>query len=180
MKSKIWKRYLLLFCFGAGFLSGILYENLVSKSQGMTIRLFHPFYLEQYSQMKLIAEDYFVYVTQIRVFPFVLLCLSGCFKWRKIAALFTLGWTGFLIGVLIVSAVIQLGLKGIFVCIASFLPHFLFYGMAYGIVILHLFFYPKNKWSGGKTLIIVLVMLIGIITETYLNPYILNWIIQFV
>ncbi len=178
MKLVRQKAHILWLCLGIGFVVGIFFENLITKNQEGTLKIFQTYFLEQYQEMVIVKEEFLFYIAKMRVISFFILCMLGCFRWRKAVSIFVLLWTGFLAGLLSVASVLSLGVKGILLCLAGVIPHFLFYGIAYGILLLHLFSYPKNRWNVSKTMITVLMLLAGILLETYINPYILKWLIK--
>lgn len=178
MKLMNRKNYFLFVLLGTGFLIGIIFENIIAKNQEISVQMFQNYFLKQYSSAEIRLEEYIWYVMKIRVIPFVILCILGCFRWKKLLAVLCLIWTGFLSGILMTAAVIQLGIKGVVICIIGIFPHFLFYGIVYGILFVYLFSYPHNKWKYQKTIVVSIMMLIGIITETYLNTYFLKWFIK--
>ena len=59
---------LLIVLLVVGFFIGVIYENIVSKSQGATTDLFLKSNLQRYLQIDVIAEKYFWYVIKDRVF----------------------------------------------------------------------------------------------------------------
>ncbi len=168
---------LLIVLLAVGFFVGILYENVIAKRQGGTLLFFQSDVIEQYKQTKFVAEEYFWYVVRSRVFPFILLCVLGCIKWKKALVSALMIWTGFLTGITCVSAAIQSGIKGILFCVAGIFPHMIFYGFAYGIFILYLYYYPRRQWNSTKTVFVLLLMFMGILLETYLSPMLLKWIL---
>lgn len=180
VKFKQHKNQLLIVFLVAGFFSGIIYENLISKSQGMSIQIFQSYFLSRYTQTKIIVEEYLWYVMQVRVIPFIAICILGCLKWKKLLTTFWLAWTGFLSGVLTVSAVMHLGIKGILICMVGFFPHIICYGLAYGILLIYLYQYPENQWNGVKTIFVVLMMFLGIMLEAYLNPILLRFVLRII
>ena len=144
-----YKNQLLPAFLAVGFLAGILYENVISRSRGMSIELWG-------------------------------LCILGTFRWRKIVVATGLLWTGFLTGILTVSAVMQLGIKGILFCIVALFPHMVFYGLAYGIVLLYLYHYPRKQWNVSKTVFVILMLFLGVVLETYVNPFLMKWVLKMI
>lgn len=173
------KNQLLIVFLVVGFFMGIIYENLIAKNQGIFIRIFQLQNLEQYSQIKMISEEYLWYVFRVRAISFIIVCLLGMLKWKKILVSIFLIWTGFLGGVLMVSAVIQVGIRGILICIAGFMPHMFCYIFAYGMLLVYLYSYPRRQWNMAKTIFVILMLFVGMILETYVNPFFMKWIIAF-
>ena len=88
-----------------------------------------------------------------------------------------IGWTGFSGGVVAVSSVISLGMKGILLCIVGMLPQILFYGFAYVILLWYLYTYPNGRWNIKKTAAAGISMAVGMILEVYTNPILMKLVI---
>lgn len=158
-----------------GFLSGILYANFIARSYITMTGIFHEYFLNQYTQMNIVAEEYFLYLLQWRVLPFVAVALLGCTRLRKAAAVGCLLWTGFSGGVLAVAAVLRMGAKGMLLCLAGIFPQLIFYIMAYAMLLWYLYKYPESRWNSTKTVFVILMLGAGIVTEVYMNPGIVRW-----
>ena len=178
MKFYKYKNQLLIFYLAVGFFVGILYENIVSRRYGLSIDIFQTYFLQQYKQTEIVAEKYLGYVLKARVVPLMGLCVLVCVRWKKILAGVSVCWTGFLAGVMLVSAVMQMGVKGVLFCMVAMFPHIICYGLAYGILLSYFYRYPKARWNYTKTVFVILVMFIGILLETYLNPLLMKLVIQ--
>ena len=177
MKIGKYRNQLLIIMLAVGFFVGVLYQNVVAKQFGVSIQIFQSYFLNQYKQTKFVAEEYIWYVLKARLWPFVMLMLLWKLKWKKtISCLMCLG-TGFLLGMLMVASLMQLGLKGILLCLGGMLPHMIFYVLAYSVLLLYFYHYPRRIWSPVKSIFVVLMMVLGMVTETYLNPYFVKWII---
>lgn len=163
-----------------GFLGGILYANFIARSYITMTGIFHEYFLNQYTQTKIVAEDYFLYLLQWRVFPFAAVALLGCTKLRKAAAVVCLLWTGFSGGVLAVAAVLRMGAKGMLLCLVGIFPQLIFYILAYAMLLWYLYKYPESRWNSTKTIFVILMIGAGIITEIYLNPGIVRWFMDVV
>lgn len=168
------KNQLLIMILAVGFFVGIIYENMISKSQGVSIELFQSYFLNQIGQMDIVAEEYLWYVIRARVVPFVMLLFLGTLRWKKTVVCVWVSCTGFLFGMLLVSSVIQLEIKGILFSFAICLPHMIFYVLAYGMYLMNLYRYPGGRWNGTKTVFVVLMMVLGIVLEAYLGPIIIR------
>ncbi len=169
MKQKRLQNQLLIIFLAVGFFVGVFYENMIAKSQSIDGSLF------QGMDLNIPTEEYLLQILYTRLMPLVLLCIAGRFVWRKVLIVLGMMWTGFLIGVLTVISVISFGIRGILFCLIAFVPHMLFYGLAYGVVIIYYFRYPDRQWNSGKTVFVVLTMFIGMVLESYLTPLLLSW-----
>lgn len=176
MKLHRRKNQLLIVFLAAGFLVGIIYENVMLPKFGVTVTVFEKYFLEQYRQMEVVTEEYLWYVTQARMIPFIGICVLGCLRWKKIVSVLWVVWTGFLSGIMTVSAIMQLGMKGILLCVAMLIPHMVCYGFAYVMLLLYLFRYPEKQWNMQKTMFVVFMMFLGIILESYVNPILVKLI----
>ena len=168
------RNQLLIIILAVGFFVGILYENIISKSQGISPELFQSYFLKQFTQIEIVMEEYLWYVAKARVIPFLVLLLFGCLRWKKTIVSIYISWVGFLFGIIGVSSVLQLGIKGVLFCLTGLFPHMIFYVLAYGMYLLHLYRYPSSHWNSTKTVFVILMMILGIVLETYLSPIIVR------
>lgn len=157
----------------AGFLTGILYANLVSK-QYMSTGIFSSYFLEQYKAVEFIEEEYFFYILKNRMVGFLILILLGSTKIRKIAVMASVLWIGISSGILIVSSIIQLGAKGILLCLIGMTPHFIFYFLSYIVIIWYFFTYPASRWNTSKTIFTLVMIASGMVTEVFVNPILMK------
>ena len=78
----------------------------------------------QYLGYDLKSFDYMWYVAQIRLLPAGGLAILGGTKFRRIAAYLFLLWAGLASGMILTSALLMLGVKGLILCVISMFPHF--------------------------------------------------------
>lgn len=171
------KNQLLMILLVVGFLFGIIYENIISKNQIVITEIFSKSNLQRYLQTNLIAEKYVWYVMKSRVTSLIIICILCCMKWKKIFVSLCLLLTGFFTGTFCVAAVLQLGIKGLLLCFAGLFPQMLFYGFLYGILFTHWFYYPERQWNRTKTLFTVVLFVVGILLEVYVNPILVKFVI---
>lgn len=161
-----------------GFLAGILYTNIVSADYVATMGIFNEYFLNQYVQTEVVVPELFWYILKVRVMPFLMMLMAGYLKIRKAVVVIFLAWTGFLSGILITSAVMKMGIRGIIFCMIALMPHFLFYIVAYLILMWYLFFYPAFRWNMPKTMALILLFGMGIALECYVNPILMKMFIK--
>lgn len=171
------KNQLLIVFLVVGFLIGVIYENVITKNQVVTTEIFLKSNLQRYLQTDVIAEKYFWYVIKQRVVFLLIICILSCVKWKKIFVTICLILTGFFTGTFCVAAVLQLGMKGILLCVAGMFPQMLFYGFLYGMLFVHWFRFPERQWNRTKMLFVIILFVIGILLEVYVNPIIVKFII---
>ncbi|MGF0033757.1 stage II sporulation protein M [Bariatricus sp. SGI.154] len=173
MKIRESRKFLVLFCM-VGFFLGIMYANLMSKDYITSMGIFNDFFLNQYSQTEIDVVEYIWYVAKIRITPVILAGALGCTKLRKVVVAVILLWTGFSGGMLMTSAVLKMGLKGLILCLVALMPHFVFYIAGYMILLWYFFTYPKARWNLSKTVSMVLFIAVGILLECYVNPVLMQ------
>ena len=169
---------LLILFLAVGFFIGIIYENIISRGNVLFSELFQRSNLERYLQTNLIGEKYLWYVIKARMVIFATICILGCCQWKKLYVILCLFVCGFFAGTISVAAVMQLGIKGILLCIAGILPQGIFYVMAYSMLFLYWFRYPESRWNRVKLLFVVSMFLAGIVLEAYVNPALVKLVIK--
>ena len=161
-----------------GFFGGILYFNIFAKHYLLSEGIFDEYYMEQYSSTEFKTSSYIWYIIKIRVIP-VIFCIIIASRWYgKFMGYIFLMWTGFASGTILTLAVFRFGIKGILLCIVGVLPHFICYITVYMVLFTYLLCYPDVRWNSTKTVSVVLFLLLGIITETYINPVLMDIFIK--
>ena len=178
MRMNRGKGQLLLIFIAVGFLIGIIYQNIVSGKQVITTDLFLKSNLERYLHTDIVTKKYLWYVLKERIWLFVIILMLGCIKWKKFVVAVCLSLAGFIMGVLTVSSVLQLGMKGILFCIAGMLPQGIFYGILYSVLFVYWYWFPARQWNKVKTIFMALMFTVGVLVEVYVNPVLVKWIIQ--
>lgn len=177
MKVQNYKKYLMLFCV-TGFLAGILYANMGTRDYIAAMGIFDKYTLNQYAQTELLVQEYFWYLLPIRMVPFLCMILLGQLRIRRVAVAGFLVWTGFLSGMLVTSAIMKLGIKGVLFCMAAIFPQGIFYVTGYGILLWYLYLYPQMRWNLTRTIGVLVTMGVGILLECYANPFFLKMFIK--
>ena len=177
MRTQRDKNQLLILCLGVGFLIGIIYENMLSGRDVATTELFLKSNLQLYLQTDIITNKYLWYVVKERLLFLSVICLISCIKWKKVFVILFLLYIGFVMGSLTVAAVMQLGALGILLTIAGILPHGLFYGAGYSILLIYWYRFPTQSWNRTKLLFVVIMFFMGMIMEIYVNPIVVKWVI---
>ena len=172
------KGQLLIVFLAVGFFVGIIYENLVAKESALLSEVFLRSNLERYLQINVIGEKYLWYVVKARTLLLAVVCVLGCFRWKKLFVITCLTICGFFAGMMSVTAVMQLGIKGILLCITGILPQGIFYAMGYGMLFAYWFRYPQTRWNRAKLLFVIIMFLAGILLETYVNPVLVKLVIK--
>lgn len=171
------KTYIIMFCI-LGFFGGILYANFISNQVFSTSGIFSEYFLSQYPSIEMISEEYIFYVLRIRLVPLIFLILLGQTKIRKLMISIFLFWIGFSSGILIVSSIFRLGMKGVLLFVIGIMPQFVFYVLGYAMIIWYFYTYPMSKWNYSKTIFLCSMFVFGIITEVYVNPILMKLFVR--
>ena len=174
------KNQLLILCLVVGFFVGIIYENIIAKREIVGLDLFLKSNLQMYLQTNIVTNSYAWYVTKERLILFAWIFLFSCLKWKKIFVVLILVFLGFFMGTLVVMAVLQLGIGGIFLCVAGMLPHGIFYGVAGYVLLIYWYHHPHQYWNRAKSVFVFLMLGVGIVMEVYANPIVMKWVIQMI
>lgn len=88
-------------------------------------------------------------------------------------------WIGIVFGILLKLFYLWYGMKGIGLCLVSLLPQYIFYWMAYGLIYWESdsgrAFHKRNYAS---LLLSIVVVIMGIVLESYVNPILVNGYIK--
>lgn len=164
--------------FMLGFLVGIIYVNVFARNYVVSMGVFSDYFLNQYSVKTIETKEYMFYIMKLRLFPFLLLAIGSSTKYKRMSAAIFVLWTGFSGGVIFAASVLKLGFKGVGLCIIGMLPHFICYIASYTVILLYLFAYPNLRWNSTKSMSVIIFILLGIISECYINPVILEMFIN--
>ena len=118
----------------------------------------------------IVYEAYLWYLVKSRGTPFVLLLAAAGTRYRKTAVMLTVVWLGFCFGMVICMAIIKLGSKGIVLIVTALAPQGIFYAMAGIVLFRYMLEYPMVRWDAGRSIRLGLFLMLGIITECYVNP----------
>lgn len=178
--------------FFLAFVGGIIWTNFSGDIYINQTGILSNYFLRQFKYMELDLNSFFVYVLSRRLKWILLLWLLGYTAAGLPSIVIFIGWIGYSAGVVITLSVLKIGMFGILFFAASILPHCLFYIPA--ILIFLKFVYEKalrrfqNKnlsrnaafeWNYVIVLAGTLgLMLLGILTESYVNPLILKQILK--
>lgn len=158
----------------SGFLLGIIYVNLFVKKYILSLGIFSDYFLEEYIRNSINTNEYMLYIAKIRLIPVLILIVLGNTRFKRISGSMFLLWTGCSAGMVLTTAILKMGIRGILLCMVGILPHFICYIAAYCMVIVYLLTYPNKQWDRMKIVSLILFMLLGIISECYINPVLMD------
>ena len=165
--------------FMVGFLAGIIYVNLMADQYSGGADLFSSYFLNQLQAMEVKTGEYLWYLLKARGIPLAIVILISRTRAKKTGAGIFLLWTGISAGVLISTAILELGIRGSLLCVIGVFPQFLFYIPAILLILLYCWKWPQCHWERQKTVFVAWMMLTGIFSELYINPVLLRAFFKF-
>ncbi len=174
----------------ASFLGGILLANLSKKELFTTYGILNTYFLNQYSQHTINCDSLFCHVFLERMKAVCLLAVCGRLIRGPLFAVLVSCLCGATFGYLMVVAIVNLGISGIAVILCGMFPQWLFYLAALaGFAMWQAGGrYPVWKRSGavkmftartGMLLLPLLLVLLGILAESYVNPVFFGSMLRF-
>ena len=174
------------------FLIGVFAANLCLSDEALWIGFVNENNLLQFTRGQQEVSAFFAFALRYRLIPWILLMVLGYFSWGGAVCTAWIGWIGVSGGFLFASMIQRHGAKGILLMGGMGLPQYVLYAAAY-IIFIHLVwaFHREKKMrraelllSGNKKkyvwiyfLFVILVsgvFILGIMTEYYVNPIILE------
>ncbi len=174
------KRKLLSF-FLAGFVLGVFYIILLGHSENSNM-LMSSYFFSKYQYMEYSSLDLLGYILKSRLSILIFLWLMGLTVIGSMTVLLFSLWVGFSFGLILTMAVLKLGMAGILLCIISMMPQYLVYFPAFLFGLLRIYEMSRTKkWSGayaGMFGITLVLVLIGALLESYVNPLLLKMLLK--
>ena len=78
----------------------------------------------------------------------------------------------------ICTAIARLGIKGIVLCVIAVMTQGVFYILSGILLFEYMLEYPVVRWNSGKTIKLIMLVLLGMITECYVNPVIIRMFLK--
>lgn len=184
-----------LLVLGTGFLLGLVFFYFVGKQLIEDSGLLSQEYIEPLKEFSMNQKGYLLYVLGIRIKQFLFVLFCSLSIWAGFAFYAVLGWSGFQLGILAYAAMYQHGMKGLFYCIFMILPQGIFYFLAFvkvmnkKLVSDKKYYHKNSNITNNATMrigenakmffVIVLLLCLGILSESYINPWLMKWILLF-
>lgn len=170
------------------FLGGIVLANLLGKELLTTYGILNDYYLSQYSYRVIDGNRLFCYVLTERCKAAFIIFLFGKVFDGKVFSIVMRTVVAATFGFLVVVAIVNLGMRGLIICIGGLFPQWIFYLAALflytngradevrrGAAGMHL----SDMTEGAARCILTLVaILLGIAAESYINPVLLGHILK--
>lgn len=167
---KVNRNQLLISLLAAGFLIGIIYTSVMKPE----VKIFNMEVLEYVKNFKIDYDKYLVFIMKERVGMLLLIIFVGQVCWKRLYAGLLTVIVGILFGSIISMAGYSMSLKGIFLCVIGLFPHVTFYGISYWILVCHWMSDKVGRWRKSKVLGVLFFVSLGILSEVYMNPFLLK------
>lgn len=189
-----------IYVFLFGFFIGVFLVNMWKDVFINSTGFFDEEMLYEMKYTRINIEKFFVYALKQRLTLFTLLAI-GATTYFGIAMVYgAYAWFGFIGGIFMASVAVRYGFKGILLMAGVLLPHFLIYIPAFRILLNWCYniccsmYFPaklqerpevqyrsKKRFvlvQCGRLFCILLVVIIGILVESYVNPILLAKILK--
>ncbi len=167
------------------FFVGILWANLLGDSSRNRFFMLNEYYLQQLKYSEIDGNGLLLYILENRLPGLLLMVLLSFTLAGILVQILFVGYFGASFGFLCVMAITNFGWKGL-VYIGGFLfPHYIFYIIFY-LLFLRIFIKGKEGISTGKKEkmiqagILILLLLLGFFSESYVNPVFLKGLIKII
>lgn len=181
--------------FVTGFFLGLVFFYFAGKQLIIDSGLLSPQYMEALKIGIRNQSDYLFYIAGVRIKQWLFILFCSLSIWSGYFLYAVLGISGFQFGILFFAAMYQYGIRGVFYCIFMLLPQGIFY-VALVIIFLNKKYICDKKYyhnnidiSGStkgdcfkrikKIFCIVVLLCLGILSESYINPLLMKWILLF-
>lgn len=180
----------MLIVFLIGLFAGILWPNLHSQSAEKISGLSELLLLQKYLQTPINGQDYFLYLLGHRGIGYLLGAVFGISIFGVPMSLIWMGMMGFTVGALLASSLISAGVWGFLLGAGLLLPQYLIYipismhffagcyEMSYGC-----WRNQRYTWIDYRRYVVsmaamLFTIVIGFLLESYVNPVILQFIMD--
>lgn len=195
-KESSWQRGW-LFLFIAGLCLGILFANMFGKQFLSDVGIISAYMLDKFSSTSLDNGRFAAYCMKKRLLPFVYISAFGLTMFGLAVIGIYIVWLGFSLGVLVSVSVMRFGAGGLLLVVGALLPQYIVYVPAFlglmrraGEICTQLYYprYSIPEYGGKKqqllryalsVLVLLLVCIMGVMLESYVNPPVLKKILQF-
>lgn len=182
-EKKLFSTYHLDMVFFFTFFLGIIGANLMGERSKNHFFMLNEYYLQQLKYTKIDLNGLLLHILENRLPYLILLMLLSFTLAGILTQIFFVGYFGLSLGFVCVMAITNFGWKGA-VYIGGFLfPHYIFYVIFY-VLFLKIFIKKKEEITIGKkelliqSGILVLLLVLGLFTESYVNPVFLKNLIR--
>ena len=168
----------------AAFLGGILLANLMDRQLLVTYGILNDYFLSRYTSQSIDSGQLFCYVWMERCKAAVFVVLLGHAVHRRVLPAVLWGFVAASFGFLTVVAIYNLGMAGIVICLCGLFPQWLFYLAAMAVYLDG----RRENLAGGIRqelpaslfcgFLEILLLMLGIFAESYLNPILITYLLK--
>lgn len=194
-KVKLEKRFVRIG--GAFFLAGTVLGFWLLNFKGEELSggngIMSEYFIRQYKYFSVDGQELFYYILEHRIKWVILLWGLGWTSAGKAFVALWCGWLGVLGGILGSMSIGRFGFLGILFCGAAMLPQILFYVPGWLVIMDRIWKRGPNlegqrriksvknlDWNYIAALAVgIFVILLGILTESYVNPWLIKQILKF-
>ena len=179
-ERKLHLKQLLFIGFLACFLIGIVLANMIGADSFRQIGGLTQYYLKQFQYADIQPQELLWHVGCNRLFLFLTLFMLGMIVKGNLVHVLFVAWSGFAYGYFCVLSISALGTKGFLLCLVALFPQFFAYVPAYlGLVQMSGHRRTYTGWRRAAWIILLLlVLIVGILLESYINPLILQKVLK--
>ena len=181
-----------LIAFLAGIFLGVMFVNLLGNTYIERTGLFSDYFFRQYQDLAVNCDQVFFFVFKKRMKSILFIWFMGLTSAGAICTLLYSGYLGCMAGIVVMTAILRMGWKGILIIAVSLIPQIFIYAPILTFFLNEV--YEKGikrrnmhwvhgrreiEWRYGVLLIAVLLFFfLGIVLESYVNPVLLQYILR--
>lgn len=180
------------FLFFLVFLSGVICANILGVVLGRELGAMNEYFMNRYMYADIQGRELFPFLFYKRIPEFSLLLILSVGIYGSLVIDGYIAYLGFSLGFLSVISIMSSGIRGVLLMIGFFLPQWLFYVPALILWRTKLrqhkgleqeySFWEKRRKEGMKFAVVtagtVMLVLLGLFMESYVNPFFLQNIIR--
>lgn len=175
-----------LFSFFGGLLAGIIYGWIFAPGYMEQVGFLSDAFLLDYLKREVDGNELFVYLLKGRGISLCFIWILGSSFLGGALIYLVLLWSGFSVGLYLMAGLVKRGIGGLGFCIAAVFPQILFYIPAFGLVLIQAFVLSGKREMGRERIlrygiilfVCVLLLFLGVLMESYVNPVILKKLLK--
>lgn len=175
-----------LFSLAGGLFAGIVYGCFFSAGFVEQVGFLSDAFLLDYLKKDIDGNHLFGYLLKGRGASLFSVWLLGSSFLGRVLIYLVLLWSGFSVGLYLTAGLVKRGISGLGFCIAAAFPQMLFYIPAFGLVLIQSFILSGKQEMGKERalrygiilFVSFLLLFLGVLMESYVNPSILKKILK--
>ena len=175
-----------LFSFLGGLFAGIIYGWLFAPGYMEQVGFLSDAFLLNYLKRDIDGNHLFGYLFKGRSISLFFVWILGSSFLGGALIYLVLLWSGFSVGLYLMAGLVKRGISGLGFCIAAVFPQMLFYIPAFGLVLIQAFVLSGKREMGKERVlrygiilfVSFLLLFMGVLMESYVNPAILKKLLK--